>query len=90
MDRIRREFELKSEFLRRPHEPAGNLLKPVDLPVDPLKPVDLPADPPTVTDGRSESSKEQQDTEPKLMSKLPFNLSLAQLGNAPCEASRMI
>ena len=35
MKRIKREFELKNEFLRRPHEPAGNRPKPV-FPVDPV------------------------------------------------------
>ena len=37
MKRIKREFELKNEFLRRPHEPAGNRPKPV-FPVDPVPP----------------------------------------------------
>ena len=35
MKRIKREFELKNEFLRRPHDPAGNRPKPV-FPVDPV------------------------------------------------------
>jgi hypothetical protein len=84
MNRIKKEFELKNEFLRRPHDPTVNLMKPaLPVPVDPVLP-ESSATPSEnkLAEGAAQSANGRVLTDDgvlKSKSKQPVNLSDDQL-----------